>query len=31
MGLSRLLMVLLQIQNIRETVYLFRGPNRLHP
>ncbi len=31
MGLSRLLMVLLQIPNIRETVYLFRGPNRLHP
>jgi aspartyl-tRNA synthetase len=31
MGLSRLLMVLLQIPNIRETVYLFRGPNRLNP
>jgi aspartyl-tRNA synthetase len=31
MGLSRLLMVLLQLQNIRETVYLFRGPNRLKP
>jgi aspartyl-tRNA synthetase len=31
MGLSRLLMVLLQLQNIRETVYLFRGPNRLNP
>jgi len=24
-------MVLLQLQNIRETVYLFRGPNRLNP
>ncbi len=31
MGLSRLLMVLLKSPNIRETVYLFRGPNRLHP
>lgn len=31
MGLSRLLMVLLQLPNIRETVYLFRGPNRLNP
>jgi aspartyl-tRNA synthetase len=31
MGLSRLLMVLLGVSNIRETVYLFRGPNRLHP
>ena len=31
MGLSRLLMVLLDLQNIREAVYLFRGPNRLHP
>jgi aspartyl-tRNA synthetase len=31
MGLSRLLMVLLKLPNIRETVYLFRGPNRLHP
>ena len=31
MGLSRLLMVILKIPNIRETVYLFRGPNRLHP
>ncbi len=31
MGLSRLLMVLLGVGNIRETVYLFRGPNRLHP
>jgi nondiscriminating aspartyl-tRNA synthetase len=31
MGLSRLLMVLLQLQNIREAVYLFRGPNRLNP
>ncbi len=31
MGLSRLLMVMLKLQNIRETVYLFRGPNRLQP
>ena len=31
MGLSRLLMVLLGLPNIREAVYLFRGPNRLHP
>lgn len=31
MGLSRLLMVLLKLPNIRESVYLFRGPNRLHP
>lgn len=31
MGLSRLLMVLLQLPNIRESVFLFRGPNRLHP
>ncbi len=31
MGLSRLLMVMLDLPNIREAVYLFRGPNRLHP
>jgi aspartyl-tRNA synthetase len=31
MGLSRLLMVLLNLPNIREAVFLFRGPNRLHP
>ena len=31
LGLSRLLMVMLGIQNIRETVYLFRGPTRLTP
>jgi aspartyl-tRNA synthetase len=31
MGLSRLLMVMLGLQNIRETVFLFRGPNRLTP
>jgi aspartyl-tRNA synthetase len=30
-GLSRLLMIMLNIPNIRETVYLFRGPTRLHP
>jgi nondiscriminating aspartyl-tRNA synthetase len=31
MGLSRLLMVMLGLPNIRETVFLFRGPNRLTP
>ena len=31
MGLSRLLMVMLKLSNIRESVYLFRGPNRLQP
>jgi nondiscriminating aspartyl-tRNA synthetase len=31
MGLSRLLMVMLNLPNIREAVYLFRGPNRLQP
>lgn len=31
MGLSRLLMVMLNLPNIRETVFLFRGPNRLTP
>ncbi|NTV36487.1 MAG: aspartate--tRNA(Asn) ligase [Anaerolineaceae bacterium] len=31
LGLSRLLMVLLGVNNIRETVFLFRGPNRLTP
>ena len=31
LGLSRLLMVMLKLPNIRETVYLFRGPNRLQP
>jgi aspartyl/asparaginyl-tRNA synthetase len=31
LGLSRLLMVLLNLGNIREGVFLFRGPNRLHP
>ncbi len=30
-GLSRLVMVMLGLQNIRETVYLFRGPTRLFP
>jgi len=30
-GLSRLLMIMLGIGNIRETVYLFRGPTRLNP
>ena len=31
MGLSRVLMVLLGLPNIRESVFLFRGPNRLTP
>ncbi|MBN2257089.1 MAG: aspartate--tRNA(Asn) ligase [Anaerolineaceae bacterium] len=31
MGLSRLLMIMLGLPNIREAVYLFRGPTRLHP
>jgi len=31
MGLSRLMMAMLNIKNIRESVYLFRGPNRLTP
>jgi nondiscriminating aspartyl-tRNA synthetase len=31
LGLSRLLMVLLGLNNIRETVYVFRGPTRLLP
>lgn len=30
-GLSRFLMVLLGLNNIREAVFLFRGPNRLNP
>jgi aspartyl-tRNA synthetase len=30
-GLSRFLMVLLNLGNIRDTVYLFRGPTRLTP
>jgi len=31
LGLSRLLMVMLNIPSIRDAVYLFRGPNRLEP
>ncbi|NMB68570.1 MAG: aspartate--tRNA(Asn) ligase [Chloroflexi bacterium] len=31
LGLSRLLMVMLGLNNIRETVFLFRGPTRLTP
>ncbi len=30
-GLSRFLMILLDLANIREAVYLFRGPTRLSP
>lgn len=31
LGLSRLLVAMLNLGNIREAVYLFRGPNRLNP
>ena len=31
LGLSRLLMVLLGLESIREAMFLFRGPNRLTP
>ncbi|HOF28725.1 MAG TPA: hypothetical protein PLY06_05125, partial [Anaerolineaceae bacterium] len=31
LGLSRLLMVMLNLPSIREAVFLFRGPNRLEP
>ena len=31
LGLSRLLMVMLDLPSIRDAVYLFRGPNRLEP
>ncbi len=31
LGLSRLLMVMLNLNNVREAVFLFRGPNRLNP
>ncbi len=31
LGLSRLLMVMLNLENVREAVFLFRGPNRLDP
>ncbi len=31
LGLARLMMVLLNVNNIRESVYLFRGPTRLVP
>lgn len=30
-GLSRFLMILLDLSNIREAVYIFRGPTRLQP
>jgi len=30
-GLSRLLMIMLGLRNIRDAVFLFRGPNRLEP
>ena len=31
MGLSRVLMLMLHLSNIREATYLFRGPTRLLP
>lgn len=31
MGLARVLMLMLKLPSIRETTYLFRGPNHLHP
>jgi len=31
MGLSRVLMLMLRLPNIREATYLFRGPTRLTP
>jgi nondiscriminating aspartyl-tRNA synthetase len=31
LGLSRLMMVMLNLGNVREAVFLFRGPNRLDP
>ena len=31
MGLTRVVMLLLNLPNIREASFLFRGPNRLHP
>ncbi len=31
LGLSRLMMVMLNVTNIRESVYIFRGPTRLNP
>lgn len=31
MGLARVLMLMLHLSNLRETTYLFRGPNRLTP
>jgi aspartyl-tRNA synthetase len=31
MGLNRVLMLMLHQPSIRETTYLFRGPNRLLP
>lgn len=30
-GLTRMLMVLLNVKNVREVTYLYRGPNRLAP
>lgn len=31
LGLTRLLMVILNVKNVREVTYLYRGPNRLIP
>lgn len=31
MGLTRILMILLDVANVREVTYLYRGPNRISP
>lgn len=31
LGMTRLLMILLDVRNVREVTYLYRGPNRLTP
>lgn len=31
LGLSRLMMIMLDVNNVRDAVFLFRGPNRLNP
>jgi nondiscriminating aspartyl-tRNA synthetase len=30
-GLTRMLMIMLGVSNVREVTYIYRGPNRLHP
>ncbi len=31
MGLARVIMLMLELESIRESTFLFRGPNRLKP